>query len=57
MDSISAKYFLKDRPGQVQSTHLLAFHDKGLASRQEFPVTRVSRLPFGQRIREIGVYA
>lgn len=55
MDSIRPKYFLKDRLGQVQSTHLLAFHDEGLAGRQEFPVTHVSSLPFGQRIQEVGV--
>ena len=42
MQGIVAKYFLKDRLGQVQSTHLLAFHGKRFAGCQEFPVTRVS---------------
>jgi len=40
-DGIAAKYFLQDRLGQVQPTHLLAFHGKSLARRQEFPVPRV----------------
>ena len=55
-DGVAAKYFLKDWLGQVQSMHLLAFHGKGLAGREEFPVTRIPGLPFGQLIRDLGVW-
>lgn len=41
--------------GQVQSMHLLAFDVKGVASRQEFPVTRVGRLRVFQRVGKVGI--
>jgi hypothetical protein len=53
VESIAAKYFLEYRPGQIQSTHLLALNAKGFAGSKKFPVPRVGGSPLFECFRDV----